>query len=131
VGGGPVVIGRDDDYSIDESGITVAITCENGGDISLHADGVQLEVSGSCGDIDVDGDSNTIKAQDADEFDVDGDGNTLTGTAVRTVSIDGDSNTASVQSTGEVDVDGSTNTVTYTTGDPSIDEEGDNTISAG
>ena len=125
--GDAVVLGSDDDYSIEESGITVSITCEDGGNISIDADGVNLTVNGTCEDIDVDGDSNTVTAQDADEFDVDGDSNTLTGTAVRAITIDGDENTASVRSTTDVDLDGSANTVTYAEGEPDLDgDENDN-----
>ena len=125
--GDAVVLGSGDDYSIEESGITVSITCEDGGTISIDADGVNLTVNGTCEDIDVDGDSNTVTAQDADEFDVDGDSNTLTGTAVRAITIDGDENTASVRSTTDVDLDGSANTVTYAEGEPDLDgDENDN-----
>lgn len=126
-----LVLTRDDDYSTTQSGVTLNITCDGGGDIDIDANDVQLQVTGDCQDIDVDGNTNTVDADNVDDLDVDGNGNVISGNNIRSIDVDGDTNTVRVQSATEIDVEGNGNTVTYATGQPSIDNEGDNNIAVG
>lgn len=109
-----VPLARGGEYDITQSGLTISIHCDGGGDVDIDANDVTVDITGNCEDIDVDGNNNVVRAENVDEVEIEGSGNSVTVLAVR-----------------EIEVEGSGNTVTYTSGNPVIENEGDNTISEG
>lgn len=126
-----IVLTRDQDYSTGQSGITLTVRCDGGGDITIGANDVRVQASGNCEDIDIDGNGNSVVAENVDDLDVDGSGNTVQAATARTVEVDGGGNTVRVASTTDIEVEGNANTVTYGGGNPSIENEGDNVVAVG
>ncbi|WP_326964180.1 DUF3060 domain-containing protein [Arthrobacter sp. PL16] len=118
------------EHKITSSGETVTVECSGGGDIDVETDDVDLTVTGDCEDIEIDGNTNKVTGGAADKIDIEGDGNTATSGSVEEVSVDGDRNTIEVEETRDIDVQGDDNTITYQSGDPSIETEGNNSVSA-
>ncbi|WP_181033673.1 DUF3060 domain-containing protein [Arthrobacter sp. SX1312] len=104
--------------------------CSSGGDIDVESNNVEVTVTGDCEDIEIDGDNNTISGGSADMIDIEGNSNTAEADAVEEISVDGDGNTVEVGETRAIDVEGNDNTVTYRTGDPVVETEGSNSVSA-
>ncbi|MBG6182639.1 hypothetical protein IWX65_000572 [Arthrobacter sp. CAN_A214] len=108
----------------------MTIECSGGGDIDVEADDTVLEFTGDCQDIEVDGDNNTITGDNAEKADIEGNNNTVTAATIGEIDVDGDSNTVEVEETRSIDVEGDDNTVTYMSGEPVIETEGNNSVSA-
>ncbi|MFC3299374.1 DUF3060 domain-containing protein [Arthrobacter agilis] len=118
------------EHKITGSADPVTVECTDGGDIDIEADNVDLTITGDCEDVEIDGDENTITGGNAETLDIEGDGNTVATGTVPEVSVDGDNNSVEVDETSDVSVEGDENTVTYQSGDPAIETEGNNSVSA-
>ncbi|RJT75106.1 DUF3060 domain-containing protein [Arthrobacter cheniae] len=128
--GKPIRLSQEDEHDITSANTTVTIVCEGGGDIDLDADGTTVDITGECEDIDIDGNDNTVTGETVGSLSIDGTNNTATMASAPDIDVDGSTNAVTVEDTRDIDVDGDSNTVTYASGDPSIENEGNNSISA-
>ena len=128
--GATVTLSRGQEHKITEANTSVSITCSGGGDIDVETNGSSVQTTGQCEDIDIRGNDNSVSGEDAESLDLEGSNNSANLRNVPDVEVDGTGNTVGVEETRDVDVEGENNTVTYTSGDPVIDTEGTNSVSA-
>ena len=128
--GAAITLSRGQEHRITEANASVSITCSDGGDIDVETNGVTVRTTGPCEDIDLHGNDNSVSGEDAESLDVEGNNNSANLRNVPDIDVDGTANTVSVEQTGDIDVEGENNSITYTSGDPVIETEGTNSVSA-
>ncbi|MCQ1951468.1 DUF3060 domain-containing protein [Arthrobacter sp. zg-Y859] len=126
-----ITLSRGQEHKITEANTSVSITCSGGGDIDVETNGSTVRTTGQCEDIDIRGNNNSVSGEDAESLDIEGNNNSATLSNVPDIDVDGTANSVGVEETGDIDVEGENNTVTYTSGDPLIETEGTNSVSAG
>lgn len=127
---GSIALSRGDEYKVSSPDTTVSITCTDGGDVDIETNGAVLTIVGDCEDVDIDGNDNNVTGENADKLDVEGTGNTAAFANIREIDIGGSTNDITVEDTSDIEVEGDNNTVTYTSGDPAIEIEGNNSVTA-
>ena len=124
--GASIGLGPEDEHRITEPNTTVSITCADGGDIDIETNGTTVRTAGQCEDLDITGNNNTVTGENAESLDVQGSNNTATLTNTPEIDVDGDTNSITVEDTRNIDVEGDNNTVTYSTGNPAVENQGNN-----
>lgn len=125
-----VTIVRDQELRVTES--RARITCDGGGEIEIAVGVEEVEILGSCEEVEVDASGATVIVANTDDLDIDGNDNQVQASAVGDLDIEGHGNTVIADTVNEIDLDGNDNTVTWTTGSPEIDDEGSgNTVTQG
>ena len=124
-----ITLSRDEEHRITEPNTSISITCNGGGDIDVQTNGTSVKVTGQCEDIDIRGNDNTVSGEDAESLDIDGNNNEANLRNVPEVDVDGTGNTVGVEETRDIDVEGESNSVTYTSGDPTVETTGTNSVS--
>ena len=128
--GAAITLSRGQEHKVTEANSSVSITCAGGGDIDVETNGSSVQMIGQCEDIDIRGNENSVSGEDAESLDIEGDNNTADLRNVPEIDVDGTANTAGVEETRDIDVEGENNSVTYVSGDPMIETEGTNSVSA-
>lgn len=128
--GTAITLSRDQEHRITEANTSASITCSGGGDIDVETNGVSVRTTGECEDIDLHGNDNSVSGEDAENLDVEGTNNSANLKNVPDIDVDGTANSVTVEQTGDIDVEGENNSVSYTSGDPVIETEGTNSVTA-
>lgn len=120
-------VSDDDTLTIAESG-EYTVTCVDGGAITISAAGAQVWIAGTCEAIAVEGLSNQIAFERADEVVVGGTGNTVTGMSAKTLNVTGNDNVVHAVRVEKVRVEGSGNRITYDAGKVNVKDDGSGNV---
>lgn len=121
-----VAISGEINYKIERDAVEVTVLCTGGGDVNVDSTNARVVMKGDCRKLEIDGDVNTVTAEQIAEIRIDGDTNTVNADLVDEVEIKGTANTVALGTVNDIRLEGRDNTLAYQDGNPTSEDKGSN-----
>ena len=121
-----VAISGEINYKIERDAVEVTVLCTGGGDVNVDSTNARVVMKGDCRKLEMDGDVNTVTAEQIAEIRIDGDTNTVNADTVDEVEIKGTANTVVLGTVNDIRLEGRDNTLSYRDGNPASEDKGSN-----